>query len=498
MINNALLVFVPSGERVGKASEENDLPVGILYVASVLEKLNVKVKIIDLYLYALPKDDRYGYSRLKAAIDDFHPDIVGFGGIATSYIWARELSKRARKDYPEILQIAGGALSSVSELLRRAAVDVLFHGEIEHNLPLFIEKLNRNDSYHEIPGISYLADGRDRKNHPSIQIKNLDDIPLPAYHLVDIGKYLMSKNKFLSAYKDDLHFQGLYDSISDKLKGVEHFFPIVTSRGCKYRCSFCYRQMQGYRKHSAGYVISHIEFLRGQFGINGFSFMDELFNGDKVWVMELCDAIERNGLKVAYRTNARADNVSREMLQRMYDTGCFNLNYGQESGSGKILKEYRKGISREQNIATTLLTRKCGIYSTVQLVIGSPGETRETINDTIDFLKKVSVKSYSLNYLIPLPGAPIWDYVIKNKLIDDVEGYLSKVAKWTGDPIVNLSKVPDKEWRSWRRLIQYRLDLYHAMRRKNILSRLRALLHYYLTRFLPANFKKRLKKLFGV
>jgi len=495
MINNVLLVYVPSREGAG----EGDLPLGFLYVGNILERLGINVKIFDLYLYDLPKEDRYGYLRLKEVINNFNPDIVGFGGIATSYTWTKELSNRLKKEYPKIMQIAGGALSSVNELLlKKTAIDVVFHGEAESNLPLFIESLNAGTSYYQIPGISYLEDGEIKRNQPSPQIKNLDDLAFPAYHLVDITKYFTSKQELLNFYKDDLISQGLYSDIVDKLRDVEYFLPIFTSRGCMYRCSFCYRHMSGYRKHSVNYIIRHIKFLMDRFGINGFSFMDELFNGDIEWVIELCDQIENNNLKIAYRTSGvRVDKVSERMLRRLYETGCFNLNYGQESGSDKILKEYRKGVSREDNIKTTLLTRKCGIYSTVQLVIGSPGETQETIMETVDFLREVGVRQYSLNYLIPFPRAPIWSYVKANNLIKDTEDYLAKVARLGGGPIVNLTKVSNKVWRNWGKFIQYKIDLYYAKRNGDFLGCIKVVLIYHLKRLLPEKLKRCLKKSLG-
>lgn len=495
MISNVLLVYVPSREGAG----EGNLPLGLLYVGSVLERLGINVKIFDMYLYDLPRKDRYGYSRLKKVIDSFNPDIVGFSGIATSFTRTKELSNRIKKEYPRIMQISGGALSSVyGLLLTKTAVDVVFHGEVETNLPVFIERLKDGTSFWEIPGISFLEGKEIKRNQPTKQIQNLDEIPFPSYQLIELEKYFTYKEELFNTYKDDMKFQGLYENIVDKLKDVEFFFPIVTSRGCMHQCSFCYRQMYGYRKHSPEYIIRHIRLLKENFGINGFFFMDELFNGDMNWVMELCDAIEKNNLSIAYRTSGgRVDKVSEEMLQRMYNTGCFNINYGQESGSNKILKEYRKGTSREENIKTTLLTRKCGIYSTVQLVIGSPGETKETIMETIDFLKEVGVHSYSLNYLIPLPESPIWSYVKANNLIKDVESYLAKVAKWEGVPIINLTKAPNREWKNWVNLIRYKMDLYLAKRTGHFLSCLKAIIKYQLKKILTERQKRFLKRLLG-
>ena len=482
-MNDILLIHVPS---MHKMSEGNiPFPLGLMYVGGILERLGKNVKIHDLYLYDFPYEDRWGYLMLKKIIEDFSPDVIGYGGIAMSYGWAKNLSIQVKKDYPGIIQIAGGALSSVYDLLlTKAAIDVVFHGEAETNLPVFVDRFDSKKQWTDIPGISYF-NNEIKRNQSVSQIENMDDIPYPAYHLVEIEKYYLKRQELLDAYRGDMSDQGIYESISKKLNGVNVLLPIVTARGCTHRCSFCYRHMKGYRKHSVDYVIRHIKYVQEEFGINGFAFRDELFNGDMKWVFELCDEIDKNDLKIAYRTSARVDNISEKMLTRMYETGCFSLLYGQESGSDKILKEYKKGVTRKQNVEATLLTRKVGIYSTVQLVIGSPGETQQTIQESIDFIKEVGVRYYSLNYLIPLPESPVWHYVLEKKLINDVEDYLEQVALRGGRHNVNLTQVSDKEWSNWSNLIDYKVKVHYAKSDGSYMECFKLFVIYYCRRTFP-------------
>ena len=143
--------------------------------------------------------------------------------------------------------------------------------------------------------------------------------------------------------------------------------------------------------------------------------------------------------------------------------GCVQVNYGQESGSESILKEYRKGVTVRQNIEVTRLTEELGIRSTVQLVIGSPGETSATISETIQFLKDLGCRQYSLNYLLPFPQTPIWQYVQEKNLIPDLERYLETVANEGGGTVVNLTRVSDREWESWRGRIALEMAIYHKL-----------------------------------
>jgi len=496
-IDKVLLIWIPSRRGKGMAKS---FPVGLLYVGRILEDLGIDVSIYDIYQHAFdPKNsDKFCSGKVLEVISKIKPKIVGFGGIASSYGWTKVLSNKIKQDFSGIMQIAGGALSSTyALLLTKSAIDIVFHGETESNLPIFIKKLNKGENVYDVPGISYLAKNGITKNAPQRQIKNLDDIPFPAYHLVDIKRYLSQdvpfSERFLRHYRNDLKYQGHYDEIKRKLDGVDALFPVVTARGCTHRCSFCYRHMKGYRRHSIDYVIRHVKYINEQFNVFGISFYDELFNGDMQWVFSLCDAIEKSGLKIAYKTSARADKVSKKLLMRMSETGCFNLEFGQESGSDKILKEYKKGITRRQNIETTLLVRECGIYSAVQLVIGSPGETRDTIRETIDFLQEVGARTYSLNYLLPFPGAPIWKHVEQNNLIDDVEDYLDQVSQKGGGPIVNLTNMPSKEWRNWTKYIRFELDRRRAIVREDSILFVKAFIKYYLQRILPDSLNNKLK-----
>jgi radical SAM superfamily enzyme YgiQ (UPF0313 family) len=210
--------------------------------------------------------------------------------------------------------------------------------------------------------------------------------------------------------------------------------------------------MQGHRQHSVPYVRNHLRYLIEGYGLTSFGFGDELFNRDKVWVMTFCDAIE--DLSITYSIGgARVTPMDDEMLTRLKETGCRSIAYGQESGSEAILRELRKGATVEQNREVTLRTRAHGIKCPIQLVVGSPSETPATIAETAKFIHDVhGGDSISVNYLIPFPGTPIWDTAIRR--IPDVEKYLNDVARYGGAPLVNLTGVPDRIWKSWAYILK--------------------------------------------
>lgn len=476
---NILLVNVPS--RMGAGGFM--VPLGPLYVGGIIERCGHHARIYDPYLEdpALQDFDSHRFDKVDKIIEEYKPAVIGYGGIATSYGRTKSLSLHVSKKHPHIIQIAGGALASTYELLlTKTGVKTVFHGESEVSLPIFLERLKQGKPFDDIPGTSHASGENVIRNEPAEQIEDLDTIPLPPYHLVDVLRYLHPINDYLISYKNALASNPFYADLIKKIGTKTHFLPMVTSRGCTHKCLFCYRHVRGVRRHSVDYVIKHIKYLQQNFGIAGFQFCDELFNSSQEWIMQLCDAIERNNLDIFYLVaGVRADKIDEIMLRRLKATGCIEVDYGQESGSDIILKEYRKGVSAQRNREVTLLTKAVGLNCPVQLVIGSPGETNATIRETIRFLKDADAFSHSLNYLIPLPETPIWQYVKQNNLIPDVESYLDKVAEAGGTALVNLTKCSDRVWRNWGRKISSEMKLYYYKKTGSKLY-----WYYYLREFL--------------
>lgn len=461
---HVLLINVPSRRGTGGMC----LPLGLLYVGGILERAGHLVEIFDPYCndLELVRFDSGDYAELDTKIQEFNPDIIGFGGIASSYGRTKKLSLYLKKRYPEIFQVAGGPLSSLYQrILEKTQINLVFHGETELTFPQFLEKFGKSENWADIDGISYMSGGKIQRNALAPQIDDIDNVPFPSYHLVDLKQYYKSIFDVIEGFAADSYGKFDQERVLKKIGSDGSIIPLITSRGCTNKCSFCYRHMKGYRQHSVPFVINHMKFLQSEYGIRGFEFADELFNFNEAWVLEFCDAIDREKLDIYYRVlGARVDRISERMLRRLKETGCIDINYGQESGSDTILKEYRKGVSSEKNREITLLTKDVGLLCPVQIVIGSPAETTETIEETIRFLKDVHAATPSVNFLMPFPETPIWVYVTENDLIPDVEKYLDLVAEEGGSPIVNLTSVPDRIWRSWNFRIKNEIKLFNYRR----------------------------------
>jgi anaerobic magnesium-protoporphyrin IX monomethyl ester cyclase len=492
---NVLLINSPSRKGKGGCM----LPLGLIYVGGIIKRYDHDVRIIDPYLNDI---EECGYNnidinKIYEIINDYKPTIIGYGGIATSYGIAKYLSNHIRLEYPEIFQIAGGALSSVYRLLlTNTGIDLVFHGETEVSLPIFLSEFAKNGNYAKNPGVSYRENGEVKKNKPAPQIEDIDSIPFPDYNLVNLRHYFIDINDWIQGYASIARNDHQAKEIADKIGDSKYYIPLVTSRGCTHRCLFCYRHFFGIRKHSVNYVINHIKFIMNSYGIRGFQFVDELFNPTKEWVTEFCKAIRKENIDIFYMIGgARVDKIDIEMIEQLKETGCIEIDYGQESGSDIILKEYRKGVTSKLNKEITIATKAIGLHTPVQLVIGSPGETTDTIWETIRFLKEVDGERYSLNYLIPLPETPVWKYVEQNNLVKDVESYLDMVAEFGGtEPLINLTKCPDREWQRWLILIRKEMLLHYSRddKRKYFYYKWFYGLLYIIAYFVP---KQRLKEL---
>lgn len=488
-IENTLLIQVPGSNTEGISL----MPFGLLGVSSILQKHNIRVRIIDLYTESR--------QRLLKEIEDFKPHLIGFGGIATSYIYARELSEQLHEYLPESIFIAGGPLACVYELLLEdRIVDYVFHGEVEYSLPKFIKFIETGEGLANIGGISLLKeklpdlgitqasvkwfkqDERIGRTLPESQLSNLDDCGYPDYGLIDLYKYRRDLRDIYLEYKAGIERLPSLNTKINKLieqKKIK-YFEIFTSRGCAYRCRFCYRNVKGIRSFSVGHVINNIKLLKGRCPIDGIYFADELFNSNLSWVYELCDALQNSDLNLSFYMSGgnRADNINDNFIKRLSQVGFINMNFGHESGSDTVLKYYGKGVTRQQNIDSIMLTRKFNVHTCSQLLIGSPIESMKTIKETNNFLKAADVTMASINYLIPLPQTPIWEEVRAKGYIKDIRKYLERAKKygsshWLG---YNFSKANKLVWLFWSAYLERTVFL--NRNRHNFLKKL-----YYQTYF---------------
>lgn len=277
-----------------------------------------------------------------------------------------------------------------SYCLREDVVDYIVCREPEESLRCLLQALNNGEPLADLAGIGYRDQNGQIKLNPDRPFMDLNDLPIPDRSLLP--------------------------------KGVDYFNPVVksmpyatmqTSRGCPGRCIFCTSPIFYGRKYRYRHAAKVIEELREikRLGYKEVFIRDETFTTNRNRNREICEAMIRENMGLHWIANGRVDMVDRETLRLMKMAGCHMIKFGVETGSDEILKNYKKGITTAQTKEAFRLAQQAGLDTHAHLVIGGPGETPETIDNTIEFVKKLNPTTASFGILTPYPGTELFDLV---------------------------------------------------------------------------------------
>jgi radical SAM superfamily enzyme YgiQ (UPF0313 family) len=354
------------------------MPLGLLYLAARLEEAGHDVVLEDIQLCRLP------ISRVKKTLQGLNPGIVGITSFSLNLPVALKILKAVKRLCPHTVTVWGGPHVSFDDepILRNYPwVDAIVRGEGEETLLEVAERVKRGGTFEGLFGITWRKpDGTLQRNPPRPFREDLDRLPRPAWHLLKLSRY-----------------RAFGDGAS-----------IITSRGCPHRCAFCVgRKMIGAmgRFRSPTSVVDEMEALV-KLGFRRIRVEDDLFTFRRDRALAICQELDHRGLSLAWRAYARVDTVDPELLAWMRKTGCERILFGAESGSPEILHRIRKGITPDQTRRAVEMTRRAGIGVLASFVLGLPGETPETLRQTLEFADSLHVP-YSLNLLTPYVGTEI-------------------------------------------------------------------------------------------
>jgi anaerobic magnesium-protoporphyrin IX monomethyl ester cyclase len=400
------------------------LPLGIMYLASFLEKKNHDVKIIDSLVMdeaVLETIDnsrrRYGapLKIIKSEVEKFKPNIIGVSNLFSSQIIdAVETTKAMREIYPTIPLVIGGPHVTVKgkEFMKKNKhIDFALLGEAENSFSDLLYHIDGKKNITDIDGIIYRKNDNIIENKKLRFIKNLDDLPFPAYHLVDMEKYLSLSEK------------GIYSRSIDEERSIS----IITSRGCPYNCIFCSihcHMGKEWRPHSAQYVIDHIKHVVNKYKIKHIHFEDDNLTLDLKRCGKILDGIIENNLNIKWDTpnGVRADRFNEEIALKMKKSGCTKLTMGVESGDQSVLDNIiQKNLKLENAIKMARICKKFNIPLSAFYVIGFPGERKENIEKTIKFAlmlqRKYNVMQGGAFYATPLYGTRLYNICKENSYL---------------------------------------------------------------------------------
>ena len=361
-------------------SESPSPPLGLAFLAAALERAGIEVRILDLVVYP------YDRKILEDVLNEFAPDMAGATAVTMSFNQAIRVIRDIKQLDQGVKTVMGGphvTFRAMETMEDYTELDFIVRGEGEEAVVELVKAVEQGHGYENIAGLVYRDRTGPRQNTPRPPGINLDSLPTPARHLLPLGRY-----------------RALGMAIS-----------MTTSRGCPHQCIFCVgRKMVGSRVRYRDpiKVVDELEYL-SNLGFPQINLADDLFTANKRHCLAVCREIMKRGLKVKWTSFARVDTVSPEVLVEMKAAGCSAVSFGVESGNQEILKTIKKGITLDQVVRAVEMCTAAGLTPHASFILGLPGETPETVAESVEFgekLKSMGV-SHGFHLLAPFPGTAV-------------------------------------------------------------------------------------------
>jgi radical SAM superfamily enzyme YgiQ (UPF0313 family) len=367
-------------------------PLALMYLGSSLLKAGYKVKIIDI--------DGIYQSNLTPAdalniIKEYSPALIGIPLFSQGLTTAYRVIEILKEELPKCRIVLGGHHATVrpGETLEQfPKCDYIIRGEAEESIVKLASFIEKGGAIESISGLSYRKDNKIFHNPESIIQDNLDNILLPDRGLLE------------SYYQNGTYWRIGHRGTTDI---------IITSRGCPFQCKFCFKLTKGYRTRSPENVMEEIYDILSK-GIKSIHILDDNFTLDRERCFKILDIIEKERLNITLKVRSRVHNVDEKLLKKMKKAGVCAVVYGFESGSQKVLDCMKKGTTVEMNYRAIKLTKKVGLQCYADMILGYPGETPQTIEETEKFILTAKPHGVNMSVLYPLPGTAVYDEAKEN------------------------------------------------------------------------------------
>lgn len=360
----------------------NSPPLGLAYLAAVLEREGIPVGLMDAAV------EGFSMAETVERVRAFAPDVVGVTSTTNFFGNALELAGMLKAALPALPVIIGGphaTRNAEAILVEHACFDAVCVGEGERTILELVNALGGGMSMTDVNGIAFKADGKPRLTSPREFIENLDEVPMPARHLLPLAKYIPQPNDGPYVPK----------------------FAMITSRGCPYECIFCDHGIFGvsYRSFSAKRIVDEVEQLVTRFGARDIAFVDSLFMPTVKRVRDVVAEIRRRNLRVHWTCTIRANVATRDILEEMKQAGCWRVRIGVESGNEEVLRFIRKRVTKDQVRRVVREAHEVGLHPKAFFMIGHPTDTEATIRESIAFANELPLTDITVQINTPMPGA---------------------------------------------------------------------------------------------
>jgi len=362
-------------------------PLGIAYIASSLEKAQHEVNIIDAIALGLSKQ------QLHQRIKEFNPKIVGITAMTPTFRGAQEAGLIAKEE--DAITVIGGVHMSLfpKETLSYDYFDFGILGEGEETMVELCTAIENKQPFERIEGLAFKKNGNVYTNSPRI-ISDLDEIPMPAYHLLPMKRY-------------------------SSIIGLHPVSTMIGSRGCPYKCGFCYKTPSDikHRNRNPINVVDEMEFLIKNYKVKEIMFYDDLMLPS--YTEALCEEILKRKLEIKWQSPQRIDLVNPKLLRLMAKAGCRILRYGVEQGDPEMMRMVEKRITLDQVKKVFRWTHEAGIDTFVYFIIGYINENERTMRASINLAKELDPKYVMFTKAVPLPQTKLMEMAVKQGIISE-------------------------------------------------------------------------------
>jgi anaerobic magnesium-protoporphyrin IX monomethyl ester cyclase len=360
-------------------------PMGLAQIASVLEEEGYTVSLFDYMVEPFVKEELIQWCK------EHKPIFIGMSPWTLSLMNDLGPTAWLKREVPNAKIVIGGphvTLFPQETLQRFSAVDYIVHGEGELTIRELATVIAESSSPKDVAGIAYRDNGEIYLNPGREILENLDENPFPAFHLLKFDKY------------------------SNALQVSPVSTYLVSSRGCPFRCTYCVKPVwdrKVMRYHSPDYFLDQVEEVVNKYGVKEIHFYDDTFTLDRERTMVFSQGVIDRKIDFKWIVRTRTDCVDDEMLALMRKAGCTMISYGVESGNDDVLKIMKRGISVEKTREIFALTKKHGFEIAANIMIGFPGESKETYEDSVRFSKELDPDFVQYSITTAIPGADIYE-----------------------------------------------------------------------------------------
>jgi len=434
-------------------------PLGLCYIASYTKAHGHHVDGLNLNHYSEPER----YELLKKKIMTGEYDVIGITGLTVCFNEIEKLISIIREQDEGLPIVLGGGITSCEAelVMRTLKPDYMVVNEGEVIFVNLLKAISNEIPLSSVAGIWYWMGDVPFYTGKGPEIDDLDTLDEPDLELMGIRKHIDIQGDSQVSYHLVRYDMG-------------KSMPILASRSCPFKCTFCHHAGMGrYKRHDIKKVVDQIEKYIAKYEINCVSIYDELFSANRKRIQEFCELLLERKLNIKWFCQLRVDQLDQKLLELMKKAGCNYISFGFESGSDVVLESMRKKIKSAAIANAVKMSRKSNVGFQANFLFGDPAETVETVQESLRFQQENELYFTDWSAVIPYAGTQIFDYAYNKGLIEDKEAFIRSQCNISGylyKHQINMTCMSDDEYADWYIKLREINDLNHRKRLTRVVS----------------------------